>query len=92
MKKFMDNDFLLKTDTAKALFENYASNPMFSFTWSNSLSVYAVENAYIPNTNSTNEMLISETKYEPANLLFVDLFSEYIVRYLRAKIKFLFYR
>ena len=36
-------------------------------------------------------MLISETKYEPANLLFVDLFSEYIVRYLCAKIKFLFY-
>jgi hypothetical protein len=25
MKKFMDSDFLLKTETAKVLFENYAS-------------------------------------------------------------------
>ena len=54
--------------------------------------LYAIRKAYIPRTKSTRAMLIIETKYEPANLLFVDLFSEYIVRYLCAKIKFLFYR
>ena len=32
MKEFMDNDFLLKTDTAKKLYHEYAENmPIFDY-------------------------------------------------------------